>query len=260
MKFEVDSGSPVSLIGLADRVKWFNDITLNETKVELRSYCGSKIKVFGTIDVDVACNGKIQVLRLFVVDSKRQPLLGREWMRALQFNWNDVMKNYLSSVNKITLRTPLSGTVRNVLEEFPSVFDDSIGEITKVQASLTLKPNSKPVFLKSRSIPFSIQDVVENEINRMVEKGILLKVNHSEWATPIVPVMKSANKVRLCGDFKLTVNKNLLVDEHPLPTIDELFANMAGGEKFSKLDLAQAYLQMVVRQEDQPILTLNTHL
>ncbi|XP_055615373.1 uncharacterized protein K02A2.6-like [Toxorhynchites rutilus septentrionalis] len=114
---------------------------------------------------------------------------------------------------------------------------------------------------KRQPAPISgVFDIVENEINRMVEKGILLKVNHSEWATPIVPVMKSANKVRLCGDFKLTVNKNLLVDEHPLPTIDELFANMAGGEKFSKLDLAQAYLQMVVRQEDQPILTLNTHL
>lgn len=72
--------------------------------------------------------------------------------------------------------------------------------------------------------------------------------------------MKAQNKVRLCGDYKLTVNKNLLVDEYPLPTIDELFANMAGGDKFSKIDLAQAYLQMTVRSEDQPILTLNTHL
>ncbi|XP_053686469.1 uncharacterized protein K02A2.6-like [Sabethes cyaneus] len=35
---------------------------------------------------------------------------------------------------------------------------------------------------------------------------------------------------------------------------------MAGGQKFSKIDLAQAYLQMKVRQEDREILTLNTHL
>ncbi|XP_055585220.1 uncharacterized protein K02A2.6-like [Uranotaenia lowii] len=94
----------------------------------------------------------------------------------------------------------------------------------------------------------------------MEENGILKKVERSSWATPVVPVMKSADRVRLCGDYKVTVNKCLLIDEHPLPTIDELFSNMAGGRKFSKLDLAQAYLQMEVREEDRELLTLNTHL
>ncbi|XP_058817662.1 uncharacterized protein K02A2.6-like [Topomyia yanbarensis] len=129
-----------------------------------------------------------------------------------------------------------------------------------IQASLSLKPKSNPIFLKARTLPFSIRNIVEREIESMVNSGILMKVNHSTWATPIVPVMKSADRVRLCGDYKITVNKHLNIDEHPLPTIDELFANMAGGQKFSKLDLAQAYLQMKVRPEDCEILTLNTHL
>ncbi|XP_055527484.1 uncharacterized protein K02A2.6-like [Wyeomyia smithii] len=129
-----------------------------------------------------------------------------------------------------------------------------------VQASLSLKPNSKPIFLKARTLPFSIRSTVEQEIDCMVNSGILTKVNHSAWATPVVPVIKSFGRVRLCGDYKVTVNKHLNIDEHPLPIIDELFANMAGGQKFSKLDLAQAYLQMEVRPEDREILTLNTHL
>ena len=49
------------------------------------------------------------------------------------------------------------------------------------------------------------------------------------------------------------------LDEHPLPTVEELFATVAGGETFSKLDLSQAYLQLEVRPEDRDLLTLSTH-
>ncbi|XP_011883552.1 PREDICTED: uncharacterized protein K02A2.6-like [Vollenhovia emeryi] len=34
---------------------------------------------------------------------------------------------------------------------------------------------------------------------------------------------------------------------------------MAGGDKFTKIDLKQAYLQMEVREEDRELITLNTH-
>lgn len=65
--------------------------------------------------------------------------------------------------------------------------------------------------------------------------------------------------VRLCGDYKVTLNTVLVVDEHPLPTIEELFSKMAGGEKFSKIDLNQAYLQLEVHPDDRHLLTLSTH-
>ncbi|XP_055614964.1 uncharacterized protein K02A2.6-like [Toxorhynchites rutilus septentrionalis] len=85
------------------------------------------------------------------------------------------------------------------------------------------------------------------------------KVNHSTWAIPIVPIMKANNKVRLRGDFNVTVNPSLEVDDHPLPTIEKLFATVAGGEKFTKIDLTQAYMQLEVKECDREILTLSTH-
>ena len=39
-----------------------------------------------------------------------------------------------------------------------------------------------------------------------------------------------------------------------MPKIDDIFANLAGGQKFSKIDLRQAYLQLSVK-----LLTINTH-
>ncbi|XP_056138833.1 uncharacterized protein K02A2.6-like [Lampris incognitus] len=64
--------------------------------------------------------------------------------------------------------------------------------------------------------------------------------------------------VRLCGDFKVTLNQALCVDKYPIPRIEDLFASLAGGQHFSKLDLSNAYLQMEVVEESRKLLTIST--
>ena len=53
--------------------------------------------------------------------------------------------------------------------------------------------------------------------------------------------MKKDGSVRLCGDYKITVNQASETDTYPLPRIDEMLSSVAGGTVFSTLDLAQAY-------------------
>ncbi|XP_026065967.1 uncharacterized protein K02A2.6-like [Carassius auratus] len=91
--------------------------------------------------------------------------------------------------------------------------------------------------------------------------GILTRVEWSEWATPIVPVIKKgkAGDVRICGDFKVTINPALHAVQYPLPRIEDIFASLSGGEHFSKIDLAQAYLQMEMDEKSKKFLTINTH-
>ena len=84
------------------------------------------------------------------------------------------------------------------------------------------------------------------------------KCDHSEWATPVVPVPKKDGSVRLCGDFKVTINPVLEIDQYPLPRIEDIFAALSGGQQFSKIDLKHAYLQMEVDEESRPLLTINT--
>ena len=64
--------------------------------------------------------------------------------------------------------------------------------------------------------------------------GVIEKVRYSEWAAPIVPVVKPDNSIRVCGDYKVTVNSVLEIDQHPLPNPEELFVELSEGEKFSK--------------------------
>lgn len=71
----------------------------------------------------------------------------------------------------------------------------------------------------------------------------MIKVDYSIYAIPIVPVVKESGKIRLCGYFKITLSPQLNADKHPLLRTDELFTGLAGGEKFSKIDLKYTYLQ-----------------
>ena len=56
-------------------------------------------------------------------------------------------------------------------------------------------------------VPFALKEAIEREIHRLEDAGIFKKVNHSDWAAPIVLVPKKDGKVRLCGDYKVTSYK-----------------------------------------------------
>ena len=84
-------------------------------------------------------------------------------------------------------------------------------------------------------------------------------VQFSRWAAPIVPVLKQDGSLRICGDYKVTVNRAAKTDYFPLPRIDDLFASLAGGKAFSKLDLAHAYQQLELDDESKKFVVINTH-
>ena len=88
---------------------------------------------------------------------------------------------------------------------------------------------------------------------------IYKKVEYSRWAAPIVPVVKDTGSVRLCGDYKQTINQAAPCDNYPIPKTEDLFATLEGGEKFSKLDLSHAYQQLKLDKSTQELLTVNTH-
>ena len=58
-------------------------------------------------------------------------------------------------------------------------------------------------------------------------------VKYSQWAAPIVPVLKHDRKsIRICGDYKLTDNKASQMNQYPIPKIDDLLVTLGGGSYF----------------------------
>ena len=193
--------------------------------------------------------GQKASLTLTVVAGDGPSLLGRNWLQLMKLNWHSI-----KAVN-----TPKDDSLNYLLDKFSDVFTGKLGTIKSFSAKLSLKAGEEPKFFKPRSVPYAVRGAIDEELDRLEQQDILEKVTHSEWATPIVAVPKSDGRYRICGDFKVTVNPALNVDQYPLPKVEDLLATLAGGRKFTKLDLSQAYLQLELHPEARQYCTITTH-
>ncbi|XP_048482923.1 uncharacterized protein K02A2.6-like isoform X1 [Plutella xylostella] len=92
----------------------------------------------------------------------------------------------------------------------------------------------------------------------MLRDGVIEPVDCSEWASPLVAVNRADGALRICADYKATLNPALLVDRYPLPKIDDVIVRMSGSMYFSKIDLSQAYNQVEL-DETKFYTVINTH-
>ena len=127
------------------------------------------------------------------------------------------------------------------------------------EATLQLKTGAKPKLCKARSVSFALKATIDRELDRLESEGILEKVSYSEWAAPIVPVPKPEGNIRLCGDYKVTINPQLEVDQYPLLKPGNIFATLSVGKWFSKIDLKHAYQQIKLAETSKPLVTISTH-
>ena len=74
-----------------------------------------------------------------------------------------------------------------------------------------------------------------------------------------MPVPKRDGSIRVCGDFKVTINPYVNVDQYPLPKPTDLMTCLTGGKIFTKLDLTAAYQQMLLDDDSSKLVVINTH-
>ncbi|XP_023247871.1 uncharacterized protein LOC111643846, partial [Copidosoma floridanum] len=91
---------------------------------------------------------------------------------------------------------------------------------------MKLHENNSPKYLLARTVPFSLKEKVSKELERLVCEGIIEAVETSEWTTPIVPVLKPNSDVRICADFKVTLNPQLITVRHSPPNFDHAVAEL----------------------------------
>ena len=119
--------------------------------------------------------------------------------------------------------------------------------------------------MKSRPVPFAIQDNLARAYDAGIARGVWTPTQFNDWGTPVVPIRKpplpgdDKPRLRVCGDYSVTVNPQLAVHRHPLPLPEELMRKLGGGYGFTKIDLADAYNQVQLGPESRKRLALSTH-
>ncbi|XP_063618681.1 uncharacterized protein LOC134791562 [Cydia splendana] len=98
-----------------------------------------------------------------------------------------------------------SSSVYNVTEEKVvyldrsdnSDSDEGLGRFTGGTVGFHLRPDARPVFLRARPLAYALREPVERALEQMVRDGIITPVATSDWATPIVPVVKKDGTIRI---------------------------------------------------------------
>ena len=61
------------------------------------------------------------------------------------------------------------------------------------------------------------------------------------WVMPVIMVKKKdTTDLRMCIDYR-SLNKFMIVENYPIPRIDDILATLGKGRYFSKLDLKSGF-------------------
>lgn len=226
-------------------------------KVKLETYTGDPVKVIGATFVRVRYKQQCRKLPLVVVQGDGPSLLGRGWLEEISLDWREIKRR--NRARKVHQVKTTEDTLQRVLNKHEDVFKDELGTLKGTKATIHVKQDATPHFFRPRSVPFAIRAKVDKEIDRLLKENIMSPVKYAEWAAPVVPILKPIGTVRLCGDYKLTVNTVASLEQYPIPRVDDLFAALSGGKQFSKLDMSHAYQQILLSDESKKYVTVNTH-
>ena len=202
IEMDVDTDTALSVINEQTYPLFKDNCPLKETKAILRTFTGERIKPLGAIEVAVEYQQQQKRLPLLVMRQGAN-MMGRNWLSKILMDWQKIQAEI--RVHKILAGENMA--VSDLLKEYEHLFKHELGKLKGIEATIHLQKGTTLIFLKSRPVPFTLREGIEAELERLEAQGTIKPVNHSDWATPIVPFEKIDLTVKICGNYKLTVNK-----------------------------------------------------
>ena len=256
----LDTGSSVSLI---------DHSIVSDLKLQLNTKDITKIKsasshsfithgsVTTTLKIPSISNTKQFKTKFYCIENLAAKLiLGIDFLdsHAFKLNFGD---QTISLTNKITSQKINSNEnydpddyfthhiiADELLKEFQSIIgnDNHIGCIQSDPFQVSMPKDITPIQCRPYRIPFSEYDKVKNEINRLLQLG-LIRESKSPWASPAFTIKKKDGSLRLLVDYR-KLNKIIVPTAFPLPHMEDLLFSLHGSSFFSKLDFNSGFFQV----------------
>ena len=258
-RMEIDTGSAVSVLSEQMYYDNFRHLTLQKCNKKLTVVNGDSLNILGYVTVRVFINNLTSIVFLVILKggNKFAPLIGRDWLDVFFKGWRRKFSGSVC-VNKLEAKDEIEVFVSNLKQMFPKVFsNDFSSPIEGFEADLVIK-NERPIFKKAYTVPLRLKDKVLDHLTSLENSGIITPIQASEYASPVIALIKKDNDIRLVVDCKASINKIIVPNTYPLPLAQDIFATLSGCTVFCKLDLAGAYTQLKLSSRSKQIMTINT--
>ena len=252
-----DTGATISLISsdLATSLK----LPLQQFNKQLVAANNTDMPVNGIAELQLTFNNKSFILSVVVTPSFSNDLI---------ISWRDLQRmkvipdNFPSPINESIASVSLAEVKAQLLRQYSDVFNDKLSKTPMKGNKMTihLKPSScvKPFrTLTARPIPVHWQAEANNEIDRLIEAGILAKEDGpTSWISPSFFVQKPNGKLRLVTDFS-RLNEAVVRPIHPFTPASQIVSLIpAGSTHFAKLDLVHGYFQVALDEYSSKLTTM----
>ena len=224
-------------------------ITWDQVEVSMRSFNHAKKMKYSAHEMNI------------IVQEMQEPASTREATNRVLKKILDAKYEKANLVNVVKKAIHLTGIQQNkllkLLQKYEDLFDGTLGEWKTDPVSFELKEGAKPHSQRHYPMPHIHKETFKKELKRMVELGILEKVQESEWGSPTFIIPKKNGTVRFVSDFR-RLNAKLKRKPYPLPRISDTLQNLDGFTHATALDLNMGYYHIVLSPESADMCTIIT--
>ena len=106
--------------------------------------------------------------------------MGRDWLTNIRLDWGNICTIQANPTR-----------LQKVLDKYKTVFQDGLGLVKNTTAKIHVDETAQPRFCRPRIVPYAVRGKLNAEIDHLAKSGIIEPVEFSDWAAPIVPVVKT---------------------------------------------------------------------
>ena len=254
----VDTGSPVTVL---PRGSVPRNCVITPSAEPLQAYGGAQLQVLGTCVLQLGYKGSVHDVKVYVVPHGAT-LMGLDLMKVLGVN---VVNNSVCLMSQAspTVQAPATGSHMRATKTETSCSSPETeppaapAPIVGFQHRVTVNPTIPPVRQPLRRLPWAIRDQVRERLAELERSGVIEPVTASEWVSPLVVTHKRSGDIRVCVDLR-QANRAVITDGYPLPHMEDMLHRLRGSEWFTKLDLKDAYHQVVLHPDSRHLTTFAT--
>ena len=234
----VDSGASESFISYEAARQCNGKITMTASATQLADK--TKLPILGHIDLTMQVNAETYSTRLKIAKSLLadiiigMDLLGQHAVVQLETKGDR---------GPVSFSKAAQGTHAAVM--FPALDIEP-----PILFSTITKQRAKPITTKSRYASRENQEYLTQEIDRLLEAGII-EPSSSPWRAQAF-VVRRGSKPRMVIDYSETINRYTEPDGYPFPEVETILDGAAQDKYFSRVDLKSAYHQVPIQESDRP--------